>query len=1063
MKPDFTHLHVHSHYSLLNALPKIPELVGRAKEYGMSALAITDNGNLYGAIPFYQECLENEIKPIIGVDFYVANRTRLDKETRVDTARTRLVLLAKNKDGYKNLIKLVTDSHLEGFYYKPRIDKELIQKYREGLICISPAFGGEVSNALRVNDFSKAKQTINFYEEQYGKENVFIEICHHPEIEGFDELTQKIKTFTKENNFQLVATQDIYYMNKDDKEARRTLLSVQSSFGGNDSSFIRDNADFSFIGPEEIAELFKDEPEAISNTKKIVDACNLEIEIGKWKFPNFKIESGLNPDEELRRLAYLGIPFREMEETKILTDRIEYELEIIKTKGYSKYFLAVADFLRAAREKGILSNTRGSAAGSLVSYLVGITTVDPIKLNLPFERFLNPERPSAPDIDMDIADDRRDELLDYVREKYGKDHVAQIGTFGTMMARGSVRDTARAMEYEVSVADRIAKLIPMGKQGFPMTIDRALEEVPELAAMYKSEVDTKKILDMARKIEGCARHIGVHAAGVVISPDPLTDDVPLQFDPKGEDKLITQYDMYSVGEDGIGLLKFDFLGLKNLTIMADTLRRVEIIHNIKINVDKIPIDDIKTFEMLAKGETAATFQLNGQGMTRFLKELKPSNINDINAMVALYRPGPMAFIPDYIERKHNPQKVKYLDERFKEILEPTFGILIYQDDIMMIAVKFAGYSWGEADKFRKAMGKKIPEIMAAQKEKFSDGCKKHSGLTDTQVKKLWESIETFAAYGFNKAHAASYGRIAYLTSYLKANYPAIYMASVLTADSGDVEKIAEMIEETKRMNIEVLPPDINESFADFTAIIDKTETKKNKIRFGLTTIKNFGDGIAHTIIHERKKNGPFATLEDFLHRINDRNLNKKSLEALIKAGAMDKFHDRGELLGNLEELLHYSKEINGGSTSQNSLFFGSTISLPKLKLKKTEPISESETLSWEKELLGLYISGHPLNKFKEKLAKGSPIKNIKAKLKPGMTTITAGHVDDVRIIRTKNNSEMAFVKISDLTDKIEVVVFPKTFEKYKEFLISEKCIAIKGKLSDRNGEFSILADAIKEL
>jgi DNA polymerase III subunit alpha len=1063
MKPDFTHLHVHSHYSLLNALPKIPELVARAKEYGMNTLAITDNGNLYSAIPFYQECLENEIKPIIGVDFYVANRTRLDKETRVDTARTRLVLLAKNKDGYKNLIKLVTDSHLEGFYYKPRIDKELIQKYHEGLICISPAFGGEVSNALRVNDLSKAKQVLNFYEEQYGKENVFIEICHHSEIEGFAELTQKIKTFAKENNFQLVATQDVYYMNKDDKEARRTLLSVQSSFGGSDSSFMRDNADFSFIGPEEIAKLFKDEPEAIENTRKIADMCNLEIEIGKWKFPNFKIESGLSADEELKRLAYLGIPFREMEETKILTDRIEYELEIIKTKGYSKYFLAVADFLRAAREKGILSNTRGSAAGSLVSYLAGITTVDPIKLNLPFERFLNPERPSAPDIDMDIADDRRDELLDYVREKYGKDHVAQIGTFGTMMARGSVRDTARAMGYEVSIADRISKLIPMGKQGFPMTIDRALVEVPELEAIYKSEPDTKKILDMARKIEGCARHIGVHAAGVVISPDPLTDDVPLQFDPKGEDKLITQYDMYSVGEDGIGLLKFDFLGLKNLTIMADTLRRVEIIHGEKINVDKIPLDDKKTFEMLARGETGATFQLNGQGMTRFLKELKPSNINDINAMVALYRPGPMAFIPDYIERKHNPQKVKYLDERFKEILEPTFGILIYQDDIMMIAVKFAGYSWGEADKFRKAMGKKIPEIMAAQKEKFSDGCKKHSGLTDTQVKKLWESIETFAAYGFNKAHAASYGRIAYLTSYLKANYPAIYMAAVLTADSGDVEKIAEMIEETKRMNIEVLPPDINESFADFTAIIDKTETKKDKIRFGLTTIKNFGDGIAHTIIHERKQKGPFATLEDFLHRINDRNLNKKSLEALIKAGAMDKFNDRGELLGNLEELLHYSKEINGGSNSQNSLFFGSTISLPKLKLKKTEPISESEILSWEKELLGLYISGHPLNKFKEKLAKGSPIKNIKAKLKPGMTTITAGHVDDVRIIRTKKNSEMAFVKISDLTDKIEVVVFPKTFEQYKEFLIPEKCIAIKGKLSDRNGEFSILADAIKEL
>ncbi|HRY31116.1 MAG TPA: DNA polymerase III subunit alpha [Candidatus Paceibacterota bacterium] len=1086
MKLNPTHLHVHSHYSLLSALPKIPELVGRAKELGMMALALTDNGNLYGAIPFYQECIENEIKPILGVDFYVANRTRHDKEPRIDTARSRLVLLAKNKVGYKNLIKLVTYSHLEGFYYKPRIDKELIQKYSSELICVSPAFGGEVANALRVNDFDKAKQIIKFYEEQFGKENVFMEICHHPEIEDFAELTQKIKTFARENNFQLVASQDVYYMNEDDKEARRTLLMVQSSFGGSDSTFMRDNADFSFIGPEKMTELFKDEPEALQNIQKIVDACDLEIEIGKWKFPDFKIESGLTSDEELKRLAYEGIGFRGMEKSPAVIDRINYELEIIATKGYSNYFLAVADFLRAAREKGILSNTRGSAAGSLVSYLIGITTVDPIKLNLPFERFLNPERPSAPDIDMDIADNRRDELLDYVREKYGKDRVAQIGTFGTMMARGSVRDAARAMGYEVRVADRIAKLIPFGKQGFPMTIDRALEEVPELATVYKSENDAKKILDMARKIEGCARHIGVHAAGVVISPDPLIEDVPLQYDPKGSEKLITQYDMYSVGEDGIGLLKFDFLGLKNLTIMAETLRRIEIIHGEKIDLDKIPLDDKKTFEMLTRGETAATFQLNGQGMTRFLKELKPTNVNDINAMVALYRPGPMAFIPDYIERKHNPQKVKYIDARFQEILEPTFGILIYQDDIMMIAVKFAGYSWGEADKFRKAMGKKIPEIMEAQKEKFALGCKKHSGLNDGQIKKLWESIETFAAYGFNKAHAASYGRIAYLTSYLKANYPVIYMAAVLTADSGDVDKIAEMVEEARRMNIEVLPPDINESFTDFTALVNKSvdETtnkaedeiidkvhgektisgEKSKIRFGLTSIKNFGDGIAHSIIRERKQNGSFQSLEDFLHRINDRNLNKKSLEALIKVGALDKFADRGELIGNLEELLHYSKEANGnGLKNQNSLFAGSETVLPKLRLKKTAPVSDSEKLAWEKELLGLYISGHPLDKFRAKLEKTPPIRKSKERLKPGMTAVLAGHIDDIRIIRTKNNSEMAFVKVSDLSDKIEVVVFPKIFDKYRDIIQPKNCLAIKGKLSDRNGEIGLIADVLKAL
>lgn len=1063
MKPDFTHLHVHSHYSLLSALPKIPELVARAKEYGMKALALTDSGNLYGAIQFYQECVDNDIKPIIGVDFYVALRTRKDKEARIDNVRSRLVLLAKNIKGYKNLIKLVTDSHLEGFYYKPRIDRELIQKYNSDLICISPAFGGEISAALRVSDFDKAKTVADFYIETYGKENFYLELCYHPEINGFAELTDRIKKFAKETGISLVATQDVYYMNKDDKEARKTLLSVQSSFGGNDSGFGHDDADFSFIERAEVEKLFKDDIEAVENTQAITHRCNLEIEIGKWKFPNFVIESGLSPDEELRRLAYLGIPFRGLKESKEVTDRIDYELKIIKDKKYSKYFLAVADFLQAARERGILSNTRGSAAGSLVSYLVGITTVDPIELNLPFERFLNPERPSAPDIDMDLADDRRDELIDYVRQKYGNDHVAQIGTFGTMMARGSVRDVARAMGYEYSVADRISKLIPMGKQGFPMTIDRALEEVPELAVMYKKEPDTKKILDMARKIEGCARHIGVHAAGVVISPDPLVEDVPIQFDPKGEGKLITQYDMYSVGEDGIGLLKFDFLGLKNLTIMANTIKLIEIIDGEKIDLDKIPNNDKKTFEMLARGETAATFQLNGQGMTRFLKDLKPSNINDINAMVALYRPGPMAFIPDYIERKHNPQKVKYLDNRFKEILEPTFGILIYQDDIMMIAVQFAGYSWGEADKFRKAMGKKIPEVMAAQKEKFSEGCKKHGGMTDDQVKRLWESIETFAAYGFNKAHAASYGRIAYLTSYLKANYPVYYMASVLTADSGDVETIAEMVEETKRMGIEVLPPDINESFSDFTAVVDADGKSTNKIRFGLTTIKNFGEGIANTIIKERKKGGHFKSLEDFLQRVNDRNLNKKSLEALIKAGAMDKFGERGELLVNLEDILHYSKEVGKGSNDQSSLFSGSQISLPKLQLKKGAPATASEKLSWEKELLGLYISGHPLDNFKDKLAKGSPIKNVKEKLKAGMTTVVAGHIDDVRVIRTKKGDEMAFIKMSDMTDKVEIVIFPKIFSEHRQILVPSKCIAVKGKLSDRNGEISIIVDKLKAL
>lgn len=1048
-------------------------MVASAKKDGMTSLAITDNGNMYGTIEFYEACKKNDIKPVIGVDFYVATRTRHDKEARIDNRRNRLVLLAKNNKGYKNLIKLVTDSHLEGFYYKPRIDKELIEKYSSDLICIMPAFGGEISEALRSKDFTKAKELADFYKKTYctgdadehATENFYMELTHHPEIEGFAELTKNIRKFAEENDIPLVATQDVYYMDPDDKDARRTLLSVQSSFGGGDSAFARDDADFSFINQAKANELFKDTPEALENTGKIAARCNVEIELGKWKFPNYIIESGLSPAEELKRVTYLGIEKRGKEKTPELVDRIEYELKIIEDKGYSTYFLAVADMLKAAKERGILSNTRGSAAGSLVSYLNYITTVDPMEFNLPFERFLNPERPSAPDVDMDLADDRRDELIEYVREKYGKDHVAQIGTFGTMAARGVVRDVTRAMGFEYSLGDKIAKIIPPGKQGFPMTIARALKEVPEFAEMVKNEKEVAEIIEMAKKIEGCARHIGVHAAGVVISPDPLTDDVPIQWDPKGEGKLITQYDMYSVGEDGVGLLKFDFLGLKNLTIMAHTVDLVEKIYDEKIDLDVVPNDDKKTFEMLARGETAATFQLNGQGMTKFLKDLKPTSINDINAMIALYRPGPIAFIPDFIERKHNPEKVRYLDDRFKEILEPTFGILIYQDDIMMIAVKFAGYTWGEADKFRKAMGKKIPEIMAAQKEKFSEGCIRVGGLSEKQVKDLWESIETFAAYGFNKSHTVSYGRVAYLTSYLKANFPVLYMTSVLIADSGDVEKIAIMIDETERMGIEVLPPDINESFNAFTALPDEKDHHKGKIRFGLSTIKNFGEGIGNVIIEERKRGGEFKSLEDFLQRVNDRNLNKKSMEALIKAGAMDKFGDRGEMLANLEDILAYSKEISNESVDQNSLFSGGAVEMemPKLKLRPADPISDEQKLSWEKELLGLYISGHPLDKFKEKLKKILPISDIKEKVRPGLTVVAAGHVDDVRVIRTKKGDEMAFVKISDLTDSLEIVFFPKVYAAGRELIQPNKCIAIKGNLSNRNDEISVLVEKVKDL
>lgn len=1084
--PRFIHLHTHSHYSLLNALPKIDEILDEAKKYNMDSLALTDAGNLYGAVEFYKTAKKKGIKPILGVDFYVAVRNRKDMQAGIDNRRSRLVLLAKNYGGYKNLVKLVTDSNFEGYYYKPRIDHELIEKYNADLICISPSFSSEISQAIKSKNIEKAKELIEFYKKIYSAENFFIEITRHPEIQGHEGLMQQLIKLSQETNTQMVAAHDVYYLHQEDKYARDTLMLVntagdmsdRSSSGGAGSNSSIDGSveeeNFSFISPERAEELFKDIPEAIENTGKIADMCNLDLGLGKWYFPNFIVESGLSHDDELKRIAYEGIPKRGLTESKEVVDRLEYELKVIRDKGYAQYFLVVSDLLRFAHENKILTNIRGSVAGSLTTYVTRITNVDPLEYKLPFERFLNPERPSAPDIDMDFADNRRDEVIEYARRKYGHDKVAQIGTFGTMMARGAVRDVARAMGYPYDIADRISKLIPMGAQGFPMTIERALIEVPELKEAYEKEPDTKKIIDMAQKIEGCARHISVHAAGVVISPDALTEHVPLQYDTKNKEdadgnpirKIITQYDMHAVGEDGVGLLKFDFLGIKNLSILADAVERVKKIDNIDVDIENIPLDDKKTFEILARGETTGLFQLNGSGMTKFLIELKPSRIHDINAMVALYRPGPLESIPQYIERKHDESKVEYLDPRMKDILDMSYGVITYQDDVMMIAIKLAGYSWLEADKLRKAMGKKIPKEMEEQKEKLLTGFVKN-GMGKKNANTLWKLIEPFAAYGFNKAHAASYGRVAYQTAYMKANYPATYMSAVLSADSGDVEKIAEIIAECKRMGIPILPPDINESFSQFTVIKNNEDRKKDTIRFGLVTIKNFGQGIATSIIAERKKNGHFKSLTDFLNRIKDKNLNKKSLEALIKAGALDSFGiDRGALIGNCETLLAYNKEKGRQSENQDSLFgqMADTSSITDIKLADVPNIDPKEKLAWEKELLGLYISGHPLEKYRDIINKREmDIKKALETLTDGAEVTLACIITEVRPIVTKKGDAMAFVKVSDFSGELETVVFPKTLVEYRSAIVADKCLAIKGKISERNGQKSVIIDRIKIL
>src|SRR3989344_2413563 len=1061
--PKFTHLHTHSHYSLLNALPRLPELVKSAKKDGMEALALTDNGNLYGAIEFYKECEQQGVKPILGIDAYKALRTRFDKQAGIDNKRTRLILLAKDNDGYRNLIKLVTYSNLEGFYYKPRIDDELLRKYGSHLICISPAGNGEISNMLRVGDFDGAKSKTRAYGEIFGRDNFYLEVTRHPQDEEHEKILPDIKKLSEQTGAELVGAHDIYYIDPEDKKARDTLLSVQTSGDFSERrAFGRSENDYSFQLSAKMKEVLRDFNGAYENAGKIADKCNLSLELGKWLFPEYKVESGLSYDEELRRIVESGMDRRGVKPTEEAKKRLEYELGIIFQKGYAPYFLVVGDLLRFAHERKILTTIRGSVAGSLVPYLAGITNVNPLEYKIPFERFLNPERPSAPDIDMDYADDRRDEVIEYTKNKYGVDKVAQIGTFGTMMARGSVRDVTRALGHPYGVGDELAKMIPMGSQGFPMTIDRALEIVPELAKKYKEDQTSKEIMDIAKKIEGCARHISVHAAGVVISPVPLTDIVPLQYDTKGENKIITQYDMYSIDENNAGLLKFDFLGIKNLSILAESVDHANKRYGANIDIEKIPVDDVKTFDLLSRGETAGLFQMNGSGMTAYLKQLKPTSIFDINAMVALYRPGPMESIQQYIERKHNQHLVSYLDPRMKNILDQSYGVITYQDDVLLIAINLAGYTWLEADKLRKAMGKKIPEEMEAQKEKLIQGLEKN-GMNGKKAGALWKLIEPFAAYGFNKAHAASYGRVAYQTAHMKANFPAVYMSSVLTADSGDVEKIGEIISECKRMNIPVLPPDINESFADFAVVGSGKPDDEEKIRFGLTTIKNFGVGIAQIIIDEREKNGKYKSLSDFLDRVKDRNLNKKSLEALVKCGALDSFGERGTMLANIEDLLAYNKEQSKNS-NHDSLFGGLSEENTGIKMAPAKKATMNDMLAWEKELLGLYIPGHPLDRVKDQLTRqGNSIKKIKEELKEGMTTVIAGIVEEVKPLLTKKGEQMMFMRIADYTGSIETVVFPRVLTEYKTLLTPESCIAIKGKFSLRNDTPSILVDKVKGL
>ncbi|MFZ5391519.1 MAG: DNA polymerase III subunit alpha, partial [Patescibacteria group bacterium] len=880
----------------------------------------------------------------------------------------------------------------------------------------------------------------------------------HPELAEQTELNKSLRYWGKELSIPLIATQDSHYLEKDDGEAQDIMVCIQTGKTVNDANRLdMRQVDSSLKTENQLRQELPDFHDAIDNAADLAEELTVELSLGQRYFPTYPTPEKETPEAYLRLLTEHGLA--KHYKTGVPDDvrqRLEYELNIIMKKGYASYFLAVADFVNWSRQQGIIATTRGSAAGSLTSFLIGITTVNPLTYNLPFERFLNPERPSPPDIDMDFSDNKRDKVIAYVTAKYGVDHVAQIVTFGTMAARAAVRDVGRALGYPYSLCDRVAKLIPFGQQGFPMTIKRALQESQELKELNDNDPQINKLLRLAQKVEGCVRHASVHAAGVVISPTPLTDYTPLQYDVEGK-HVLTQYDMWSC-EDA-GLVKMDFLGIRNLSIMGNAVEIIKKTQNIDIDLGNIPLNDEKTFSLMAQGETMGMFQLGGSGMTRYLKELKPSNITDIMAMVALFRPGPMNSIPEFIKRKHNPKTISYLDPRLEKILKDSYGIITYQDDVLLIAIEMAGYSWLEADKLRKAMGKKIVKEMARQKEKFISGCIT-GGLSEKKAIQLWELIEPFAAYGFNKSHAASYGIVAYQTAYLKANYPTEFMSALMTAEAGDLPTIAQAVGECKRLGIKVLPPDINASLSTFTVIDDNT------IRFGLNAVKNLGEQVIASIIHERKQNGPFSSLENLLWRLSGKDITKKYLESLIKCGALDSLNDqRQQLLDNMEEILAYAKNASKIKASKQTSLFGGSLSngQPPLKLRPSLETNKDDKLSWEKELLGLYVSEHPLTKYANNLSVQTVSLNDLNDL-PGEPNVTvAGLITQVKEINTKKGEAMAFCGLEDLTGNTELIAFPETYRRYRSQLINDQIILVRGKLSRKNGEKKILINSLQVL
>lgn len=1074
LKPsDFVHLHNHTHYSLLDGLTKIDELIDFVKESGMEAVAVTDHGTMSGLVELYKTCDAAGIKAIMGLEAYVAARNMEDRDPAYDKERFHITLLAMNNIGFENLCRLITEAEMNGKYYKPRIDHRVMEKYNEGIICLSGCAGSEISMAIRNDDEERLKTLVDWYSKVYdGRFYLEMQDHGHPDSPTHwseqTKINNRLMKLHDETGLPLVVTCDAHYIHHSDQDAHEVLLCVGTGSKISDTNRMSlKEFQLHVIPPDEIIERWKDTcPEAIRNTKRIADRCNVTLDLGRILIPKFPIETGETEKQYLDNMVYRGLAERygiytrdeaatkTVEEIKPLlsdevNERIEYELSVVDKMGYNGYFLIVQDFINWGKDQGIIYGPgRGSAAGSLLAYAIKITEVNPLEYDLLFERFLNPDRISMPDIDTDIQDNRRDEVIEYCTQKYGKARVGNICTFGKMMAKNAVRDVARVLEVPYAEADRIAKLVPDPVMGHHVKLKDAIKTEPDLKKEYETNPTAKEVIDFAMRLEGTIRSHGVHACGVVIAPDDLVKFLPMEVSAKGP--LATQFPSTQVEE--LGLLKMDFLGLSNLSVIQQALRIIKKVYKREINMNKLPLDDPKVYELFQRGDTTGVFQFESAGMKRYLRDLKPDRFDDLIAMNALYRPGPMQFIESFIKRRHGEEEITYLHPGLENSLKSTYGILIYQEQFMQASKEWCGFTGGQADTLRKAVGKKKVKLMEQVKPQFIEGAVKVGGATEEIANKFWDQLLDFANYCFNKSHAACYALVAYWTAYLKTYYPDAFMAALMTADMRWTDRLAIEMTECKRMGLRVLGPDINESYSDF-ATVGTTGT----VRFGIAAIKGMGKALAEEVIAERDANGKFKSVCDFAKRVSGSKFNKKSWESAIKTGCFDSFGDRSDLLYNLEKIQAYGNKMQkDASNGQTDLFgaMGAAVEIPEAEITPAPTkYSDKEQLMWERDLMGLYISAHPLDKYEAYFQEQTmPISEIKPNI-DGATVIVGGIITNVRSLVTKSGSKMAFVKIEDKISEIEVIVFPKTFEQVGAKLVQDAVVKVTGRVNatDRDG------------